>query len=179
MACATKELLPAVFLGYANSYRAAADILADAKLESPNQAFEPIYMLYFHAAELGLKAFLRNNGFTTAKLRLRLGHDLVALHSESIKRGLNPSAKFEPHLRNVMSLLHKGNSKEAFRYWVGESTETADLKWVRSVVADLIELVELRLRPPTPPGTALYPAPVAVRVTITHGPEAFGIPPAK
>jgi hypothetical protein len=150
------ETLPEAFLNFARSYCEAANILLDVNsTKEQNQLFlEPIYMLYFHATELALKAFLRHKGFKSKKLRdkKKFGHNLFKLYKICVEEGFVSSNNFATELRDITNLLDSGNDDMAFRYWNPKSLTTANIDWVKKVVNKLIELVETYIPPNKNPG---------------------------
>jgi hypothetical protein len=139
-----KEVTPAAFMNGAKQYRNAGDILLSAR-ESTEAALDPTYMLYFHAAELALKAFLVFRGERTSALKSNWKHNLERLHREALLRGLDPEPAESLDLQNVIHLLHSGNQDEAFRYFTWESRSMPDIEWSSKVVNFLINLVEKRI----------------------------------
>jgi hypothetical protein len=71
---------------YARSYRVSADHLLLAKLKVPHP-HAPLTLLYYHAVELYLKAYLRAQGDTVAQLK-SVGHNVSKLSAEVQSRGL-------------------------------------------------------------------------------------------
>lgn len=128
-------------------------------------------MLYLHAAELALKAFLRHTGISTAILAKKgkgFGHDVQALHAAAIARGLSPEAELAPELMRVMQLLQSGNKDDSFRYWTDGETHTAEISWAGRVVNELVDLVEDRLTPAVGLGYRLIEVPVGLRVQVVE-----------
>src|SRR6476660_4779149 len=116
---AENELAFEAVLNGAKRFCMAADLL----LSTPQAASvnDPIYVLYFHATELALKAFLRSGGEKTAALKNVWKHNLEKLYAEALARGLAPDTATALDLTNVVYLLHAGNKGEAFRYFTLES----------------------------------------------------------
>lgn len=161
------ETLPEAFLNIAREYCEAANILLDVNStkEQNKLLLYPIYMLYFHATELALKAFLRHKGIKTKDLkRKKWGHNLFILYSECVKEGIVSSNNFALELRNITNLLDSGNDDMAFRYWNPKSLTTASIDWAKKVVNNLIELVETYIPLNNKPGKA-------VKVTLFIGEE--------
>jgi hypothetical protein len=152
-----EETLPEAFLNGAKGYCEAANLLLDqsSKIEANLLLRDPIYMLYCHATELSLKAFLRHKGLRTASLKTKFGHHLAGLHSQCTKVGLVIPKEFALDLVNVTSLLDSGNSDSAFRYWNPKSTVVPSLDWTKKVVIKLIELVETYVPSDQKPGKAV------------------------
>lgn len=160
-----EETAPEAFLNGARGYCEAANTLFDAiSTKKQNQLLlDPIYMLYFHATELTLKAFLRHKGLKTEELRKKkLGHNLSLLYAKCVEMGLASSKKGDLDLHNITELLDSGNSDSAFRYWNPKSLTTASIEWVKKVVNNLIGLVEKYIPMDEEPEPA-------VKVTITVG----------
>jgi hypothetical protein len=87
------EVSPAAFLNGAKRNGEAANLLLCVSRTS-GIGLDPIYILYFLAAELALKAFLVFKGMKTKELESRLwGHRLEKLHDEAILRGLTPKQR--------------------------------------------------------------------------------------
>ncbi len=139
-----KEVAPAAFMNGAKRYVRAADTLLKLR-DSMEDSLDPIYMLYFHASELALKAFLAFQGEKTVVLKNRWKHNLEKLLDESVNRGLKPEKLEEQDIENVMQLLHSGNRNEAFRYFTWESTTMPEIEWSGRIVNRLISLVEKRI----------------------------------
>jgi hypothetical protein len=96
-----KEVSPAAFLNGAKRYGEAANLLLSVS-RTAGTSLEPIYMLYFHAAELALKAFLVFKGEKTEAIKRRWKHNLEKMHDEAIVRGLASEAAHSMDIRNVM-----------------------------------------------------------------------------
>src|SRR5712671_7590362 len=69
----------------AEAYWKSAVTLEAAKVDS-GHAIDPVYMLYYHAIELYLKAFLRGHGLSVEELRSKFGHktNLLVVKSEEL-----------------------------------------------------------------------------------------------
>jgi hypothetical protein len=80
------------------------------------------YIVTLHAMELGLKAFLAKNGLTEIELRKKpYSHDLAALYSEAVRRGLSVSI---PDLNKTLEHLNQYHSKWArLRYNFSDTRE--------------------------------------------------------
>jgi hypothetical protein len=80
------------------------------------------YIVTLHAVELGLKAFLAKTGLTVIELSKKpYGHDLVALYSEAVRRGL---AVAVPEVDKTLEHLNQYHSKGAvLRYNFSDSRE--------------------------------------------------------
>jgi HEPN domain len=134
---------PKAFLNMARDYADAANelfMIADArpKIQGyPLPLSSPLYLLYSHAAELALKAFLQAKNVRPPKT-----HELAKLYAESRDLGLviGPEDRFQ--IGNIVSLLDSGNKDHGFRYFNLESCTTVDLSWVREVIPELIRAVE-------------------------------------
>ena len=83
------------FFTYAEAYASSAKLLADAKIKA-GHAEAPVRMLWFHAIELYLKAFLVVRGLTAEQLKRQLGHNFEKLVASAMDRGLLVS--LEDHL---------------------------------------------------------------------------------
>jgi len=78
---------PIGLFNFAESYRAAADILAHQ--HARELRFDsPMRYLYYHCIELYMKAFLRSEGLRVSEMKTRLGHHFSGLRQECISRGL-------------------------------------------------------------------------------------------
>jgi len=75
------------FFTYAEAYALSAKSLADARLEM-GHAEAPIRMLFFHAIELYLKAFLVVRGQSAELLKRRAGHNFEKLITLATNEGL-------------------------------------------------------------------------------------------
>ncbi len=76
-----------ILFNSAESYRRAADILASQhRKDLISEA--PIYYLFYHAAELYLKSFLRGERLTVSEIKTTLGHRFSALRDACTARGL-------------------------------------------------------------------------------------------
>jgi hypothetical protein len=129
------------FLIMARDYADGANelfMIADARPKIQNCPLplsSPLYLLYSHAAELALKAFLRAKGKDILK-----EHGLAKFYAESCHLGLVIDQKFE--IGNLMSKLDSGNKDQSFRYFNLGSYEGAILSWVREGIPELIRAVE-------------------------------------
>lgn len=130
------------FLNMAREYADAANelfMIADSrrKIHGQRSLSSPLYFLYSHAAELALKAFLRSKDVAIPKT-----HELTEIYTQSRDLGLviGPQGRIE--IGNIVSFLDSGNKYQGFRYFNLESVTTADLSWVREVIAGLISAVE-------------------------------------
>jgi hypothetical protein len=139
-----REVSPAAFLSGAKQYGEAANLLLCVS-STAKISLDPIYMLYFHAAELALKAFLAFKNEKTERLKNKWRHNLKKMHDEAISRGLAPEAAHSMEIRNVIELLQSGNRQEAFRYFTWESRSMPEVVWAGKVINHLIDLVEKRV----------------------------------
>jgi hypothetical protein len=132
---------PKAFLNMARDYADAANelfMIVDARPKIQGYPLSsPLYLLYSHAAELALKAFLRAKNVPTPKT-----HELAKLYAKCRDLGLviGPQDTFQ--IGNIVSLLDSGNKDHGFRYFNLESCTTPDLSWVREVIPELIRAVE-------------------------------------
>ena len=101
---------PLGFFHYAASYRAAADKLRTCKLRATHP-HSPILFTYYHSIELYLKAFLRSEGFTVAKLQ-GIGHDYGKLQRLSADRGLH----FDDEDKEVLAFIASPGLWSGTRY---------------------------------------------------------------
>lgn len=140
---ATDETLS--FLNMARKYQKAASRLLDsveAEKKGPQYPLaDPIYFLYAHTVELAFKAFLLFHGERIPTSR-RDGHDLRALHSRCVKRGLTFGPDELNSLHNVVNLLSSENDHHGFRYFnVDKGGTVPELPWTRDVVNRLMQVL--------------------------------------
>jgi len=84
---------------------------AEALMESNTANLTGHYIVTLHAIELGLKAFLAKNGLTADELSKKpYGHDLVALYSEAVRRGLTVAV---PNIDKTLEYLNRYHNKGA------------------------------------------------------------------
>jgi hypothetical protein len=138
-----KEVHCGAFVNGARNYCSAADLLLRMR-QTAAVSLDPIYMLYFHAAELALKGFLRFRGNETDALKAGWKHNLEKLHADARASGLDPEPADALDLQNVVHLLYSGNKQEAFRYFTWESRVMPDIEWASKIVNTLVALVEKR-----------------------------------
>ena len=138
----------------------------------------PIYVLYAHAIELALKAFLRKSGIATEELGQHpFKHNVAALYKRAVELGLDPPAELARHFEEVCRLTHKSNKRQAHRYWIAETTEAPRANWLRAVAHGIAETVASRMVgsvPASEPGAA--PQAFGQRGTRFFGPEHFDLP---
>jgi hypothetical protein len=121
------------FLTIADAYLSQADQLLgltrDQLKTLPAENGQPVRHLYCHAMEMHLKAFLRAEGVTDARM---FGHRLEDLYAECKSRGMVMSsadnAFFDPLLRHH---LKAGHQEYQFRYF-DKSFQTADPDLIRT-----------------------------------------------
>lgn len=136
-----QAVYPMAFLNMARDYADAANelfMIADARPKIQDRHLplsSPRYLLYSHAAELALKAFLGAKNIPTFER-----HEFAKLYEKSQRAGLVMNHRFE--IGNLMSLLDSGNKKQGFRYFNLESCTVANLSWVREGIPELIRAVE-------------------------------------
>src|ERR1700690_1459469 len=110
------EVLPWAFLQGAKNYYKSANLLKGAMSESGPLSNSPLYLLYSHAAELALKAFLLSKGLTTKQLPRRQGrqkgaelsHNLENLYRKSLASTLDPPLDMGLPFGVVLPLLPSG-----------------------------------------------------------------------
>jgi hypothetical protein len=108
------------FFNLADSYRAAAVTLENAKLKTTHPT-SPISSLFYHAIELYLKAFLRLGGHTAKELRgKKFGHRTCCLSERAATLGLH----FDKHDLRVFSLMSCTDAVIRSRY-----IETGFYRW--------------------------------------------------
>jgi hypothetical protein len=143
------------FLGFARQYYAAANTV----LEHSPLLWYPLYFLYFHAAEMLLKAFLRANALPILGTE-RKSHKLTELYEECRSLGLivDSADRDRFQVKNIVSLLESGNEYQGFRYWSRGGTSMPELGWTKEVVGQLLQTaessVEVKLGKDTEPGVA-------------------------
>jgi len=101
----------------------------------------PIYFLYFHAIELAFKAYLYSYNIEPPR-----NHDLVQRYDDCHRVGLVVGPHDLTNIRNVLRLLESGNQDHAFRYFNPDNGNLPDLRWTKSVAADLLRVVGRRMR---------------------------------
>jgi HEPN domain len=138
-----QAVYPKAFLNMARDYADAANelfMIAEARPKIQGRHLplsSPLYLLYSHAAELALKAFLQAKNVPTPKT-----HELAKLYEESRDLGLVIGPKDRFQIGNIVSFLDSGNKKQGFRYFNLESCTVANLSWVREGIPELIRAVE-------------------------------------
>ena len=150
-----RETTPRAFLNISMEYCQAADILLVGGAAKPRvqASLNPVYLLYSHAAETALKAFLRYKGYATGDLRKKeVGHKLSVLYLKCREAGLVPPNDLKADLESITQLLDSGNKDAAFRYWNPESLVFPDINWAKDVVNRLVALVGGLLPPKSKPG---------------------------
>ncbi len=127
------------FLNFARQYYAAANTV----FEHSQQLWYPLYFLYFHAAELLLKAFLRANDLPILGTD-RKSHKLTELYEECRNLGLVVDCANQDRfqVKNIVSLLESGNEYQGFRYWSGGGSSMPPLGWTREVVGQMLQAIE-------------------------------------
>jgi hypothetical protein len=96
----------------------------------------PTYFLYFHAAELALKAFLRAHN-----PEVEYGHELTVLYQKCRDIGLVIGQNDHTQIGNVVRLLDSANRDQGLRYFL-DTNSIADLTWTRQVVTQLLQAVK-------------------------------------
>ena len=96
-----RETTARAFLRTAKEYHLAARTLQPMS----DQVEAPVYVLFTHALELALKAYLRSHGLSAP--RGREGHSLSKLLEQCRTQGFHVSID----LRNVVHLLESENSR--------------------------------------------------------------------
>jgi HEPN domain-containing protein len=142
-------------LNFARQYFAAAEVVFNKE----RSLSRPLNHLYFHTAELLLKSFLRAHGCTPNR-----NHEIHQLYEKATRLGLKIPGDDIYGLHNVVSLLEKGNTDQAFRYGTLKGTSEPTLDWTREVIAKLLADVEafVDFNPSATPGEA-------VKLTILFG----------
>ncbi len=126
------ETTAEAFLNMAQQYHLAATTLFPIY----QRVEPPLYLLFTHAIELALKAYLRSYGLSTP--RGQQGHALQGLLAQCKRNGLQVGSD----LQNVIQLLESENKQHGFRYFVFEATHRPDINYVREVVDKLMRIIE-------------------------------------
>src|SRR5580700_4082548 len=126
------------FLGIARQYQKAANLVYD----SNKNLISPIYFMYAHAIELGLKAFLRAANIPIVADGKRKHHQITELYEECHGLGLRvgPDDRFD--IRNVVVLLQGANEEQGLRYFKQKGSWIPELSWTRDAVEKLLQAVE-------------------------------------
>jgi len=161
---AVREILPGIYLSDARRYLLAADALHESETAS-KIGTDPLYLLYYHAAELALKAYLRYAGHTTAQLK-SMKHNLLALYRDALSAGFKPSAETARSFQRVLALLYAGNKEEAFRYWNSDARTLPEMSWASETVAALVDQVSSHMAPPLSAGQVYLQVPIAIKVHV-------------
>jgi hypothetical protein len=130
------------YWGMARSYRAAADVLGgewERRASSERDLLSsPTNLLYLHAIELALKAFLRaHDRPIVGKLR---DHRLTVLYDQCRRLGLAVAP--EDQVREVVRYLDCGNEGHGFRYFAPGSASEPAIAWTREIVDPLFRAIE-------------------------------------
>jgi len=126
------------FFNFARDYQSAADQLAAL---GPHCASNPINLLYFHAVEMALKAYLRSMSLPILGTK-RQSHDLVKLYNECQTLGLAIDPADRLDVLNIVNLLGAANEEHGFRYFNLKSVVEPELQWTRAAVEKLMWAVE-------------------------------------
>lgn len=128
----------ASFFGPARHFQKAADLLpaADEALR------DPINVLYFHAIELALKAFLRVHNVPIMGGAARKHHRLTDLYKECRALGLKISVDDQTTIGNIVSLFDDANKDQGLRYFNMKGSTQPEVSWTRDVVEGLMASVE-------------------------------------
>ena len=140
-----RVLEPQNYMRLAVEFYATGDVALDgweAREEKGNLHFRtnyPIYFLFLHAAELGLKAYLVYRGVASfCELRKKYGHDLRRLVKFACTSGLPDDHKnlTNQHLRAIceLSSTYKG---KCFEYYSGTGF-LRHWEWIRECVRLLL-----------------------------------------
>lgn len=100
------------FFNFAEAYWLSAKALKDAEVKGTPYCAYPVFLLYYQAIELYLKAYLRVHGHTVAQLRSKFGHDAALLSKRAIELG----ASFKPKERALFVLMAKADAAMSARY---------------------------------------------------------------
>lgn len=138
------DVSPMAYFNMAREYLDAANRLQD--LDQGRAYSSPTNLLYFHAVELALKAFLRS--FSRPILGTpRKSHKLKQLYEECRSLGLRVGPDDQVGIANIVNLLEAGNESQGFRYFNLRSVTVPHLSWTRQVVEGLMHAVEARVAP--------------------------------
>jgi hypothetical protein len=145
------------FLNMARKYQKAGSRLLGAiegdKADPLRALNDPIYFLFAHALELGLKAFLSSRDEVVPKSG-KDGHDIVGLHRRCEALGLRLKEDADS-LPRVVEMLATENEHHGFRYFdpvKGDNGVIPALPWTRDVVNALIAVIREQLGDDTPDG---------------------------
>lgn len=135
-----KILKPVAFVNSALRYCDAANELFGISENRPRlgaayQLSDQINLLYFHAVELGLKAFLLSKNIKAT------GHSLEGLYKKAKKAGLVVGTDDQLTIGNIASLLDSANKDQNLRYFNLRSSSEPDLEWTREVVNDFLGVI--------------------------------------
>ncbi|MGO8754499.1 MAG: hypothetical protein ACLQHK_04645 [Gallionellaceae bacterium] len=142
-----EEILPDAYFNRAKTFCKAGDILFEP-LKSTNSSLDPAYLLYFHAAEMAIKAFLRFQGEKTIDLKNNYKHNIEKMYTKALSLGLAPDLTMSTDFLNVINLLYSGNQEEGFRYFYSSKTKSVgrpSIEWCSKIINLLISLVEKRI----------------------------------
>jgi hypothetical protein len=126
------------FLGFARQYQQAGNLV----YESDKTLSTPIYFMYAHAIELGLKAFLRANNVPIVADKRRKHHRISALYEECRRLGLRigPDDFFD--ISNIVEMLEEANEEQGLRYFRMKGSCFPELSWVHDTLEKLLQAVE-------------------------------------
>jgi len=168
-----EEVTPFTFnLGAMRFLQDADDLFRIRQSDVLHPTQEPVYVLYAHAVELVLKAYLRAAGVPTATLVKTFGHDVGELYDDAIRRGLDPLPEHAPHFDVVLHLTTESNRDQTLRYWTSATTRAPEITWLRKVAHYLVDHVAARL-------SAMLPSlgkQSSLRKSEMFGPRQFGLP---
>lgn len=141
------EIVPNSAIGtfnYAHSFWGAGRALLSMDWEkSETHPDSPIEFLHWHAIELFLKAYLLADGLSEDELRRKpFGHNVQALATEAVKRGLQLTAKD----RSLVSFMPNTDAMIELRYLkVGVKTVPV-IEEIEATCKSLYRLVAEALR---------------------------------
>jgi hypothetical protein len=110
------------FFDRANQFRRAYRVLPN--IGQPPEW--PKYLLFYHAMELALKAYLIQQGVSEQVLKDEFGHDIKKLVDEAVKRGLPLPYGSQEMIAGLGGAPHRGGQANIaphlrIRYPLGES----------------------------------------------------------
>jgi hypothetical protein len=132
------EIEPYGLWRFAEQFRIAAKATMQLQKSSVSSA---IYHNLGIAIELGLKAFLRTKGITTAELKREYGHDLEKLFEDAIDRGLIAQIGeiTDADVEDVVPLLGRYYREREFEYLVTGVKELPRIDLVESFCDRLLD----------------------------------------
>ena len=122
------------YLEYARNYLEAAKVVGASNLHG----ILPEVSLFVHSIELGLKCYLKLEGFSSEFLRYKIGHDLAKALELATDRGLKLDKDFEEEIRHL-SPMHK---KRTFTYMEESMISIPVTKQIIPLIEDFLDGLE-------------------------------------